>query len=152
MAPEFFIFIFAMLLAGAIPVAGLTALFWKRARKLLLIGCAGAGLLLLTAVWIIRQEYFLNEPLAIAAGAGDLAKVKALLGQGASPNAYGIDGVGTALGKAANSGHKDIVLLLLERGAKPNKRDASGMRPLSQAKAGGDQEIIQLLIQAGAKE
>ncbi len=154
MAPEFFIFILAVFLALALPVFGLTALFWKQARPLLLAGCAATALLLVAALWIIRQEYFLNEPLAGAAGDGDMAKVEALLAQGASPNAIGIDGVGTALGEAAAAGHKDTVLLLLKHGANPNKGDASPSRtrPLSQAKAGGDEEIIQLLIQAGAKE
>ena len=152
MAPEFFIFFLAALLVITIFVLGGIALFWKRARRTWLIGCGGIVLLLLSVGWRIRQEYFLNEPLAIAAGQGDIAKVQILLARGASPNAYGIDGVGTALGEAAESGHEDIVLLLLKHGADPNKGDASHMRPLPQARQGRYEEIIQLLIQAGAKD
>ncbi len=114
-----------------------------------------AGSLLLFLVLLggwLYQIYFLNERLAIAAGEGDLAKVQLLLARGASPNSEGPDGVSTALIEAAWGGHTAIVELLLAKGADVNRRDSEGKRALDRAREEGHEEIVRMLIKAGAKE
>lgn len=93
----------------------------------------------------IRQVYFLDEPLVEAAGKGDLSQVKSLLGQGASPDAFGFDGNTTALVYAATYGHRDVVVLLLCSGATPTLRDSWGKLPVEVAAEGRYDDIVQLL-------
>jgi hypothetical protein len=65
-----------------------------------------------------------RELLAVARD-GDTARVRALLGAGASPEAKDKDGR-TPLMLAAGSGHADAVRALLEKGADPAARDKTG--------------------------
>ena len=73
-----------------------------------------------------------------------------LLDSGASPNAY-LKGGDRAIFHAVKSGKKEIVALLLERGADPNVSfdDATGS-PLDSAVTGGDPEMVRLLIKGKA--
>ena len=71
--------------------------------SLILIGIAG------------YHAFFLDEPLCMAAEAGDTANVKSLLEQGANPN--GASKFGAALSLARSHGHEDIVNLLTKAGA-----------------------------------
>lgn len=78
--------------------------------------------------------------------AGALDNVKKLLDSGASANAYSPGG-DRAIFHAVKSGSRDITSLLLEHGADPNVsfEDATGS-PLDFAAAGGDPEMVRLLI------
>ena len=58
----------------------------------------------------------------------------------------------TALMRAAYDGDTDTVRTLLGRGASVNTRDVSDATALTMAIAGGCDEIVQLLKEAGAKD
>jgi ankyrin repeat protein len=68
-------------------------------------------------------------PLMYAARQGARAAVGALAEAGADLDATDPDGA-TALALAAINGHADVVALLLDKGAKPNIGDRTGMTPL----------------------
>ena len=100
----------------------------------------------------IRQQFFLNEPMAVAAAQGDLEKVRTLLDRGASPDSWGVDFVRTAIVGAAANGHVDVVQLLLDRGANPDLRDSYNRSAPQRARDARHQEVVDLLVEAGAQE
>jgi ankyrin repeat protein len=59
---------------------------------------------------------------------------------------------GTPLHIAVASGHRDIVELLVTRGADVNVKDRMGQTPLDMAKQKRQTEIIDLLLAHGAQE
>ena len=81
-----------------------------------------------------------------AAKAGDLVKVKALLKD--HPDlVFNKDNDGRSpLHWAANSGHKDVVELLLTNKAEVNAKDNNGGTPLLYATAGARWNVAQLLL------
>lgn len=95
---------------------------------------------------------FEETALHFAAGAGRAEILDVLLDAGGT--AY-IDAIGngwTALGTAANKGHRAAVQTLIARGADVNAHDAAmlGNTPLSDAVYGGFAEIVDDLLAAGA--
>jgi ankyrin repeat protein len=100
----------------------------------------------------IRQQFFLNEPMASAAAQGNIDRVRMLLDRGASPDSWGIDFVSTALVSAANQGHADIVELLLSKGADSSLRDSEGRSALQLARQHGHEDVVALLLKAGGEE
>ena len=56
----------------------------------------------------------------------------------------------TPLQHAAGSGRKDVVLLLLAKGADPNKKDRSGRTALHEAVRGHSKDVAELLLAKGA--
>ena len=52
---------------------------------------------------------------------------------------------------AARKGHKDVVKLLLDRGAEPNMADQYGGTPLHFAALEGHKDVVQLLLDGGAE-
>ena len=84
--------------------------------------------------------------LMIAARAGDLEKVRALLASGAEPDPTGI---ATPLFFAAQGGHLEIAAILLDSGADPNALSNLGT-PLNIAARRGHLEIVSSLLQKGA--
>ena len=54
-------------------------------------------------------------------------------------------GMSTPLTAAASSGHKEVVLLLLDRGADPNVATKAGLTPLKQAVRNGYRDVVKLL-------
>ncbi|MBK5294775.1 MAG: ankyrin repeat domain-containing protein [Acidobacteriia bacterium] len=92
-------------------------------------------------------------PLAPAAYAGNLGGVRQLLDRGANPNAKG--GYGhTALMMAAGSDRpsKEMVRLLLDKGADVAIRDEEGRSALDWALLQGESEVSRMLRDAGATE
>jgi len=108
---------------------------------------------ILLAVFSESQYAFIQEPMVDAARNGDLATVSRLLDRGADVDGESDDQGGTALVGAAAEGHADIVLLLLRRGANPNKATSyfgrSDQTPLMVAT--GHPDIVAILKKAGAK-
>lgn len=84
-----------------------------------------------------------------AAGRGDLARVKALLAEGADVNARDEMGV-TPLMQASLAGNTDVVRFLLDKGADLNRQNKIGMTALTAAASGGKFEIVKLLLASGA--
>jgi Ankyrin repeats (3 copies) len=121
-------------------------------RPLLLALLLPAVGLLAVLMYEVRQQYFLNEPMAMACGDGDVDRVRDLLDRGASPDSWGIDFERPAIVYAAERGRIDTVKLLIDRGADPNARDMSGESALEVAQRNGHAEIGKLLRQAGARE
>lgn len=89
-----------------------------------------------------------NEPsvLEYAAHGGELSIVRALLSQGADPNA----GAGSALAIAARQGNIEIVGALLEAGADLNWRSRGGYTALATAAVRGHAAIVRLLLDRDA--
>jgi uncharacterized protein len=82
---------------------------------------------------------------------GDVAKATLLLDRGADIDAIDDEYQSTPLGYAAHFGRRDIVTLLLQRGADPNKAGAPWATPLAWAIKKGHAEIETDLRRAGAK-
>jgi len=115
---------------------------------------------------IFTMQWFFEEgatPLVRAAQSGDLALIRLLLDHGADPlipTSYG----DTALSAAAGIGWVDgvthewsaeesveVVGLLLELGLDPNSANADYRTPLMAAANKGRVEVVQLLVDAGAR-
>jgi ankyrin repeat protein len=91
----------------------------------------------------------LDGELIKAAEAGDLEGARRALDKGASPDAA--FGRATALSVAAFFGRREVVELLLDRGAAIDAGDAEkGATPLFQAVMGLEPEMARLLVERGA--
>ena len=91
----------------------------------------------------------LDEPLQIAARAGDNRKVHDLLCRGADPNGPGE--FGTPLSGAVEAGSVASVRELITAGADVNLPASDGKSVLRHAIAGKNSQIVKLLTEAGAK-
>jgi hypothetical protein len=87
--------------------------------------------------------------LLLAAEAGDVAAVGALLAAGAQVDYASASG-DTALMRATSKGRLDVVRLLLDAGADVNARRADGMTPLIYAAFFGHADVVRCLIDSGA--
>jgi ankyrin repeat protein len=124
-------------------------------------GCA--ALCALTAAGLVAQEVPLAPspadvpaaPLADAAAAGDLARVRALLagepvgGRAIDVNAPSADG-SVALHWVVRVGDRELTERLLAAGADVNAANRFGVTPLQLAIAAGDAELTRELLEAGA--
>jgi ankyrin repeat protein len=81
---------------------------------------------------------------------GDLQKARLLLNHGADINAIDEEYRSTPLGLAARWGRREMVALLLERGADPNRSNAPWATPLAWAHKKGHADIEADLRLAGA--
>jgi len=110
-----------------------------------------AGLILLFALFLplLASGAGLSKELAAAARAGDLAKVKALIAQGADPNSFDDHGF-TPTSGAVFYGKKDVVKYLLQNGADVNKNSKDGSTALIQACFRENSTIVKLLLEYGA--
>lgn len=97
------------------------------------------------------------RPLAVAVARNDHASAEALLQSGADPN------ITVALGAAGGSDadrerasllslaeDDQMAKLLVDGGADPNRKDASGETPLGRAVMNGDADVVKALIDVGA--
>jgi uncharacterized protein len=113
-------------------------------------GCEACTQLLIKSA----SKSVLNSGLFQAAGAKDTRTLKLLLDRGADAK-FAEDGLGlTALMYAAISEDAPVekVRTLVEHGAEVNAKTADGTTALEFASRQGDQDVIKLLRQAGAKE
>ena len=92
--------------------------------------------------------YGSNTPLMFAARVGDLASARLLLAAGANVNDEDAWGV-SVLVLAAYSGFRDVVQLLLDKGADPNSSKA-GFTALHEAIMRRDEGLVRTLLAGGA--
>eukprot|EP01036_Dinobryon_divergens_P031629 gene31629-41062_t len=98
-----------------------------------------------------RGAASVEQNLFDAAGRDNLTEVAAAIKKGVDVNWKNeAENDCTALNKAADWGYRDVVTLLLERGAHPNLADKYGDTPLHKAAQNGHREIILLLLERGA--
>jgi uncharacterized protein len=88
---------------------------------------------------------------ARAAGASDVAKVRALLSSGNSANEAEEDTQRTGLHTSAINGNLQIAAILIKAGARVDARDNLGNTPLIYAADHGHLELAKLLIDVGAQ-
>lgn len=95
-----------------------------------------------------------TRELAPAATRGDVGAVRSALDRGAAIDAVDSQGLrGTALEKAAAQGHRDVVELLLARGATLRFEAGIGLYAAHGAALGGHAEILRMLVdRAAAKD
>jgi ankyrin repeat protein len=84
-------------------------------------------------------------PLHSAVAGSHLEIAKALLAQGADPNAVQQDGF-TPLQGAAQNGQEEMVRLLLEHGAEPAAVSVNGRTALDFAKESSNPKVVELLM------
>ena len=117
-------------------------------RKTQLFGVAVVGLVLWNSVSTAAAPAA-DAPLVDAVKAGDVARVGALIAQGADVTAAEADGT-TPLHWAAHGQDVEIVHLLLAAGAGVNVGNRYGVRPLSLACIVGNGPTVGALLDAGA--
>ena len=91
-----------------------------------------------------------DTPLMRAAYAGHLAIVETLLAAGADVNIRSKKSGGFALHFAADAGHRDIVLALVNKLADVDALDAYGDSPLMRAAASGHLPVVETLLAEGS--
>ena len=91
-----------------------------------------------------------TTPLFAAAFRGHAEVVKVFLEHGANASAKDAYGF-TALHRSAVMGHKEVVVLLLEKGgADVSAIDAAGMTALHRSSRWGHEEVVRMLLDHGA--
>jgi ankyrin repeat protein len=81
----------------------------------------------------------------------DLTCVRLLIDRGADVNSVSANDMAvTPLGSAAARSRGDVVRILLEAGAHPDRAQTGGYTPLHAAAAGGDDDIVGELLSHGA--
>jgi ankyrin repeat protein len=88
-----------------------------------------------------------------AATRGDIEAVRSALDRGVAIDAVDLHGLrGTALEKAAAKGHRDVVELLLARGASVPSVQGVGYMAAHMAAVGGHAEIVRMLVERAGSE
>ena len=99
--------------------------------------------------WCVRDARGI-EPLALAAARGHAGAVRLLLDARASVDARANTCGRSALHRAAEEGHLDVITALIERGADVLSSQLNGQCALYSASAGGHAELVAALPASGA--
>ena len=89
-----------------------------------------------------------EKDLLDAVNVGNIIEVQQILNQGISPNAE-VDGW-TALEKASVRNQRNVIKILIEAGANPNRGDEDGMSPLHLSCKDGHVDSADALMKYGA--
>ena len=118
-----------------------------------LSSCCLAGLMLLCSNLVFAQKGMdqinVNGQFVMAARAGQVERVTALLAQGAKVNSRDRNG-DSPLNMAATKGNTELVDVLLKAGADVNLANLAGVTPLMGAAFSGKADIVRKLLAAGA--
>ena len=98
---------------------------------------------------LVKKVMDKRDGLIGAAAAGDTAKVKELLANGADVNRRNSRGV-TALMAAAYKGSTELAQLFVEKGANVNAGSNKGSTPLMAAVESGNKTLVKFLLDKGA--
>jgi len=114
-------------------------------------GCSLTAFLVVTTICLVScSEGIEQYRFALASLRGDINLVKQLIGSN-KVNINATNGeIGPALVCASYGGHKEIVELLLEKGANIEIRDEKGTTALMNATIAGEIEIVKILLKNGA--
>ncbi|MCP4218100.1 MAG: ankyrin repeat domain-containing protein, partial [bacterium] len=93
----------------------------------------------------------LVKPIHTAAEKGDIEKVKTFLERKPDLLDFSDEESRTPLHAAVNAGHKNIVSMLIKRGAAMEIRDKNGYLPLETARRKGYDDIEHMLLNKGAR-
>jgi ankyrin repeat protein len=135
----------ALLAAGADPYAA-SAGGSAPLTRIALLGAPGPLSCLLSAMRDAGKPIDLRSALCTAAEVANCDAITRLADAGADLDA-GAEGGVTALMKAALAEHVGVMSLLISRGAKPEVRDARGMRAYDHAVSAGRQKSKEYLFQ-----
>ena len=134
------------------------SLDYESYKECLKVSSAWNRLLVLESFQNIGRSMFQDEiakdgrSLLQAAKDGNIEAVRRLLYSGMLHVNCGFGSyLETPLYRAAKHGQKDVVQLLLDLGAEPNKADILGWNPLYVAAQQGHGDVVQLLIDKGAE-
>jgi hypothetical protein len=132
-------------------VAGLLAAFGSRPHDRLLRGIVGnpAKRLLVVLVVALLLRF---GPFVQTIGVEEILFLRGVLLLGVNRNAAVGPMQRTLLGKAVDRKQREVVQLLLDFGADPNRADRHGWTPLMIARYRGDEEMAALLLQYGATD
>lgn len=97
---------------------------------------------------ITLQDTFIGTPLHVAASVGKTDIIELLLDHGADINALSERSNETPIGEAVRGRHSNAVKMLLDRGADPNVIWDDGSSILHMAASMGEEEIVNILIDA----
>lgn len=100
--------------------------------------------------YLLHQKKAIT-PLESACAHGHVSTAKLLLGSGANPDFHSWSGPAAALSAAVNGGNRDLIELLIERGADVNYHQTNRDGPLECAANNGDLEVFKLLLKKGAR-
>ena len=125
----------------------------KMFKLLVVAGLCVLSLAVMTSPAMANEK--LNSEFRVAAGMGQLERVKSFLKQGAdinsrAPSAGAVPAGGTALMLAAASNHLEIVKFLISNGANVNQADNGGGTALIYAVWKGYKDIVALLLKKDA--
>jgi uncharacterized protein len=121
----------------------------KSSRALWLGSFAVAFALFVSFAASMDAQSARKSDVADAAMRGDIAAVRALIGQKADVNAPQLDGA-TALHWAVFKGNRELATVLMRAGASPKAANREGVTPLWLASVNGDATMIRALIEGGA--
>jgi ankyrin repeat protein len=105
--------------------------------------------LVFSTLLAVRPAAAADDPLVMAAAAGDAARVRALVKQGHDVNAAGRDGA-TALHWAVRADDEATADLLIRSGARVNVTNALGVPPIYVAATNGNAAMLRRLLDAKA--
>jgi len=106
-------------------------------------------MVMMTAMADAHSNESRNQALLAAAGKGEVAAVRRLIGEGAAVDAR--DGAGrTALLLATQANHVEVARVLIAAGADVNAKDHISDSPFLYAGAEGRNEILKMTLAAGA--
>uniref|UniRef100_A0A182M9N1 Uncharacterized protein n=1 Tax=Anopheles culicifacies TaxID=139723 RepID=A0A182M9N1_9DIPT len=97
----------------------------------------------------VRPSAMLTSRFLEAVSHNNTEKVKEMIQQGMSPNTFECYFNRSVLHVACSRGYRDIVRILLEKGANPNIRDKNLNTPLHLAASTDSVEVVQLLLDYG---
>lgn len=117
-------------------------------------GCCLAGLMLLCSNAVFAQrgmdQINVNGQFVMAARAGQIDRVAALLEDGAKVNSRDRNG-DSPLNMAAAKGNAELADVLLKAGADVNLANLAGVTPLMGAAFSGKADLVRKLLAAGAR-